>query len=53
MAAEVAQAAQVDKLILTHHNAHHDDAFLKDMERQAQAVFPETVMAREGLTLKL
>jgi phosphoribosyl 1,2-cyclic phosphodiesterase len=53
MAAEVAEAAQVEHLVLTHHNAHHDDAFLRDMERQAQAIFPATVMAREGLTLEL
>jgi ribonuclease BN (tRNA processing enzyme) len=49
----VAQAAGVNKLILTHHNANHDDAFLEDIERQAQAVFPGTIMAREGLTLEL
>lgn len=53
MAIDVAQAAGVKKLILTHHNANHDDAFLEDIERQAQAVFPGTIMAREGLTLEL
>jgi len=53
MAVEVAQAAGVKKLVLTHHNAHHDDAFLEDMERQAQALFPVTLVAREGLTLKI
>jgi phosphoribosyl 1,2-cyclic phosphodiesterase len=53
MAIEVARAAGVKKLVLTHHNAHHDDAFLEDVERQAQAVFPATIMAREGLTLKI
>jgi len=53
MAVEVAQAAGVKKLVLTHHNAHHDDAFLEDMERQAQALFPVTIVAREGLTLKI
>jgi len=53
MAVEAAQAAGVKKLVLTHHNAHHDDAFLEDMERQAQAIFPATLVAREGLTLKI
>ena len=53
MAVEVAQAAAVKRLVLTHHNARHDDAFLEDMERQAQARFPATVMGREGLTVDL
>ncbi len=53
MAIAVAQAAGVKKLVLTHHNALHDDAFLDDMEQQAQAVFPAAVVAYEGLTLKL
>jgi phosphoribosyl 1,2-cyclic phosphodiesterase len=53
MAVEVAQATGAKKLVLTHHNAHHDDAFLEDIERQAQALFPATIVAREGLTLKI
>ena len=53
MAVEVAQAARVKKLALTHHNAHHDDAFLEDIEEQAQALFPATVVAREGLSLEI
>jgi len=53
MAVEVAQSAEAKKLVLTHHNAHHDDACLEDIERQAQSLFPETLMAREGLTLEL
>lgn len=53
MAVEVAQAANVKKLALTHHNALHDDTFLEDIEQQAQAVFPESIVARERLTLKL
>jgi len=53
MAVEVAQTAGAKKLALTHHNAHHGDAFLEDIERQAQALFPATIVAREGLTLKI
>jgi phosphoribosyl 1,2-cyclic phosphodiesterase len=53
MAVEVAQAARVKKVALTHHNALHDDAFLEDVERQAQAIFPAAIVAREGLTLEL
>jgi len=51
MAVEVAQAAGVKKLALTHHNVRHDDAFMEDMERQAQARLPAAIVAREGLTL--
>jgi phosphoribosyl 1,2-cyclic phosphodiesterase len=53
MAVEVAQAANAKRLILTHHNARHDDAFLEEMERQAQAIFPATTMAREGVTIEV
>jgi len=51
MAVEVAEAAEVKRLALTHHSVYHDDAFMKDMERQVQARFPAAVMAREGMTL--
>ncbi len=53
MAVDVAQAAEVKKLVLTHHHTLHDDAFLEDIERQAQARFPAAVVAREGLTLDI
>ena len=53
MAVEVAQATEVKKLALTHHNAHHDDTFLEDMERQAQALFPAAIVVREGLILEV
>jgi phosphoribosyl 1,2-cyclic phosphodiesterase len=53
MAVEVAQAAGVKKLALTHHNVHHDDDFLDEMERKAREVFPASVMAYEGLTLEI
>jgi ribonuclease BN (tRNA processing enzyme) len=53
MAVETALATEAKKLVLTHHNARHDDAFLEDIERRAQALFPAAVMAYEGLTLKI
>jgi len=53
MAVEVAQAAGVKKLALTHHNAHHDDTFLEDVEQQAQTLFSAAIVACEGLTLKI
>jgi len=53
MAVAVGKKAQVKRLILTHHHARHDDAFLLEMEKEAQAVFPPTSMAREGMTIEL
>ena len=53
MAVEVAEAAGAKRLALTHHNALHDDAFLENVERQAQALFPAAVVVYEGLTLNL
>jgi phosphoribosyl 1,2-cyclic phosphodiesterase len=53
MAVEVAKAAEVKQLALTHHNALHDDDFLEAVEKEAQAVFPSTVLAREGRSIEL
>jgi ribonuclease BN (tRNA processing enzyme) len=53
MAVEVAKAAEVKQLALTHHNTLHDDDFLEAVEKEAQAVFPSTVIACEGLTIEL
>ena len=53
MAVEVARAAKVKQLALTHHHALHDDDFLEAVEKEAQAIFPSTVLAREGLTIEL
>ena len=53
MAVEVAQAAQVEKLALFHHEPAHNDDFLEALERQAQEEFPQTMLAREGFKLVL
>jgi ribonuclease BN (tRNA processing enzyme) len=53
MAVEVAQAAGVGQLLLTHHSPRHDDEYLDGMEAKAQAVFPNTRMAYEGLVVEL
>ncbi len=53
MAVEVGQAAAVKRLALIHHSPMHDDAFLDDMERRAQAIFPAAFMAREGQIIEL
>ncbi len=51
MAANVAQAANVEKLVLFHHDPGHDDARLTEMETKAKACFANTAMAYEGLEL--
>jgi phosphoribosyl 1,2-cyclic phosphodiesterase len=52
MAVEVAQAAGVKKLYLYHHDPWHDDDFLEEIERQAQEIFPNTLLAREGMVVE-
>lgn len=53
MAANVARAARVKQLVLTHHSPSHDDAALEHMLTKAQAVFPNCILAQEDLTLEL
>jgi phosphoribosyl 1,2-cyclic phosphodiesterase len=48
-AVEVAERAKVKQLIITHHDPDHNDAFLLDVEKQCQARFPNTVLAREKM----
>jgi ribonuclease BN (tRNA processing enzyme) len=53
MAVEIGRQAQVKRLFLTHHHNRHDDAFLREMEKEAQAVFPQARLAREGMTVEV
>jgi len=53
MATTVAQAAKVKRLALFHHDPAHDDEMLYTIEREAQRMFPNAVLAYEGLTLEL
>jgi ribonuclease BN (tRNA processing enzyme) len=53
MAAFVAERAQARQLVLFHHDPHHDDAKLDKMQASAQELFPNTIMAYEGLTIRL
>mgnify|MGYP006285143571 CR=1 FL=1 len=48
MATGVAKAAEVERLILTHHSPHHSDDDLDKIGEKARMVFPETQMAQEG-----
>jgi phosphoribosyl 1,2-cyclic phosphodiesterase len=49
----LAKAAKVKQLVLFHHDPDHTDAFLRDVEKQAQTHFPNTILAVEGLELNL
>ena len=52
-AVEVAERAGVQRLAITHHDPDHDDAFLREVERQVQARLPTAFLAREGMELEL
>jgi phosphoribosyl 1,2-cyclic phosphodiesterase len=53
MAAEIARAAGVGRLVLFHHDPTHGDEVLDQIEASAREVFPNSLLAREGLTLTL
>lgn len=53
MACEVAAAAEVDKLVLFHHDPSYDDAMIAGMERTAKSLFEDSVAAYEGLEIDL
>ena len=48
-----AEAARVKKLVLFHHDPERDDRALDAVLRRVQKQFPNSVAAREGLTLRL
>ena len=50
---KVARAANVGRLVLFHHDPEHDDDAVKAIEASAQASFPSSVAAHEGLKLDL
>lgn len=52
-AVEVALQANVKKLALFHHDPEHDDRFLLGVEKECQRLFPNAVMAREGMVITL
>ncbi len=52
-AVKVAQAAGVKKLVIFHHDPLHNDEFLDRMGEQVAAIFPDSLMAKEGLSIQL
>lgn len=47
----LAREAGVHKLVVFHHDPNHSDDFLDDVEAQVQSMFPNSVLAREGMIL--
>jgi phosphoribosyl 1,2-cyclic phosphodiesterase len=52
-AVEVALLAKVKRVALSHHDPDHDDAFLMRVEKEAQRLFSEAFLAREGMEIVL
>lgn len=52
-AVTLAQNAHVKKLALFHHDPNRDDSAVLELERLAQARFPSTFAAREGMVIDL
>ena len=52
-AIKIAKAGNVKKLVIFHHDPIHNDDFLDQVGKEAKAVFPETIMAREGRSIEL
>lgn len=52
-AVKIAQAAEVEQLVIFHHDPSHDDYTLDRIGANAARAFPGTVMAYEGQTITL
>jgi len=52
-AVKVAKAANVKKLVIFHHDPLHNDEFLDRVGEQVAQKFPNSLMAREGLSIQL
>lgn len=52
-AVKVAKAANVKRLVIFHHDPLHNDDFLDRVGEQVADAFPNSIMAREGLTIQL
>ena len=50
-AIDVAEQAGVEQLVLTHHDPDHNDDYLRKVEGECQARFPNTVFAREAMEI--
>jgi phosphoribosyl 1,2-cyclic phosphodiesterase len=48
---KTAKAAGVKRIVMSRYNPDHDDDFLDKVEEQVQSVFPNNLLAREGMAL--
>ena len=44
-----AKAAGVKRIVISHYNPDHDDDFLDLLQEQVQSIFPNDLLAREGM----
>jgi len=49
----IAEAASVKTLVMFHHDPEHDDDFLDRIGAEARKIYPSTIVAREGETLRV
>ena len=52
-AVEVAIKANVKRLIITHHDPDHNDAFLDGLEKECQKILPNSLFAKEGMEVSV
>lgn len=52
-AVKLAKAANVKQLVIFHHDPLHNDEFMDNIALEAREMFPNTVVAWEGLTIDL
>jgi phosphoribosyl 1,2-cyclic phosphodiesterase len=50
---KIAIAARVKKLVIFHHDPSHNDEFMDSIGIRAADVFPQTIVAREGMELNI
>ena len=50
---EIAKAANVKQLVLTHHDPMHNDGFLDDVLAKARKEFPNTIAAHQDMVITL
>lgn len=50
---KMAEAGNVEKLVLFHHDPAHDDAFIGRIESECKQIFPKSIAAFEGLEINL
>jgi phosphoribosyl 1,2-cyclic phosphodiesterase len=46
-----AKAADVKRIVMSRYNPDHDDDFLDRLEARVQSVFPDDLLAHEGMIL--